>query len=294
MPLNYQPRRRNPIEDFLTGFQGSLGIAKTLQGMRESGEELGLKKQEVEQRGQAQKSLDEYRQQETVQGRMKSVTDLINAGQEEAAAQFFNNDPILQKYIGPNVGGKVTFDKKEELFKGANGFVGRYRRNAPPGTNPFEVLHDPTKILGPAEQLLKDAIEANKAGKLLPGFQSLEQQRNYALKGKIDPLLDLRQENLKGQIEERKARTQHLRQMMDIANDPKATLGQLSAYANALLRERDSIETPEEDKPEITNELRRIRKRMAEMGTNRPRTRPQGKAPSSGETGLPPGWGFVE
>ena len=70
----------------------------------------------------------------------------------------------------------------------------------------------------------------------------------------------------KARLGEIRARTSRINEALRIAKDPKATLGQLSAYGNFLVRQRDSYETPEEDKPQINEALKTITKRLGEHG----------------------------
>jgi len=65
-----------------------------------------------------------------------------------------------------------------------------------------------------------------------------------------------------------RARADRLATLAKTASDPKTTTGQASAAMNALIRERDSIETPEEDKPIINDAIRAVRTRLAEIGRN--------------------------
>lgn len=83
---------------------------------------------------------------------------------------------------------------------------------------------------------------------------------------KVDPLLDVRRRNLESQIEVRRNRENRLKEATNLVKDPKVTLGQLSASLNALIRERDSLDTPKEDKAEINLAINSIRRRMVELG----------------------------
>jgi len=56
---------------------------------------------------------------------------------------------------------------------------------------------------------------------------------------------------------------------------------------NALIRERDSIETPEEDKPVINDAIRAVRSRLADIGKNPNGAQPAAAAPQP--TAAPPG-----
>ena len=78
--------------------------------------------------------------------------------------------------------------------------------------------------------------------------------------------LGLERQNTTSQVSERNARITRLQNITQKASDPKATLGQLSSSLNALVRERDSIETPDEDKQEIQTAIQAIRSRIAEVG----------------------------
>lgn len=89
-------------------------------------------------------------------------------------------------------------------------------------------------------------------------------------------------------------RIKRLKQTMELANDPKATLGQLSASLNALLRERDSIDTPPEEKAEISQAIRVIRQRITEIGSKAGSKSPSRRGSESPSSGLPPGWRFAD
>lgn len=82
----------------------------------------------------------------------------------------------------------------------------------------------------------------------------------------------------------RRQRIQNLQNNMAKANDPKATAGQLSSAYNALIRDRDSVETPEEDKPVINDAIRQIRSRLAALGKD-----PNVQSAPSGQPALPQG-----
>src|ERR1044071_8865134 len=121
-----------------------IGNYATLEKLRQGDTELGLRQQELQQRAADSKSLQDYRNAQATSEKFQSVIGLIRAGQEDTAQQLFNNDPELIK----RAGGPIKIDAKEELIHGANGFIGKYNRR----TGAFEVQHDPTKALGPADE----------------------------------------------------------------------------------------------------------------------------------------------
>ena len=86
---------------------------------------------------------------------------------------------------------------------------------------------------------------------------------------------------------ERNARAKRINDLTKTANDPKATAGQLSSAYNALIRDRDSIETPEEDKPVLNEAIRGLRARLAELGKT-PGLPPPAAAPGGEMAQMPP------
>ena len=73
-------------------------------------------------------------------------------------------------------------------------------------------------------------------------------------------------QNIQSERNLREQRIKNLQASLDKVNDPKTTAGQLSAVYNALIRDRDAIETPKEDIPVINDAIRQIRSRLAELG----------------------------
>lgn len=87
-----------------------------------------------------------------------------------------------------------------------------------------------------------------------------------------DPMLAAKLDELKSrttlhgaQTASANARVDQIRKAINAANDPNSTLGQLSSYGNFLVKNLESFETPEEEKPQIIEALKAIRQRVAQI-----------------------------
>lgn len=160
---------------FIPGRTDIIGPYVNLERARQGQQALDQQQQHLNIQEQQAKSLQDYRNEEAVRGRLTNFIGLMNAGQESAAQQMFNNDPELVK----RAGGQIKIDAKQQLIHGQNGFVGRYDK----ATGQLEVLHDPTKALGPADEIRASAIKAMQDGTLDPNFNTADEQRDYALYG---------------------------------------------------------------------------------------------------------------
>lgn len=76
-------------------------------------------------------------------------------------------------------------------------------------------------------------------------------------------------DRIRQSTQESRAREGRISRLVKIAGSPKATLGQLSASLNALVRERDSFETPEEERADIQEAIGIIRQKIIGMGTGK-------------------------
>lgn len=85
-----------------------------------------------------------------------------------------------------------------------------------------------------------------------------------------------RLDQIRQSTQESRAREGRIGRLVKIAGSPKATLGQLSASLNALVRERDSFETPESEKADIQDAIRIIREKIIGRGTGKGTAVPTG------------------
>ena len=139
----------------------------------------------------------------------------------------------------------------------------------------------PTPALSAPARQLSPEQSALEAAKL-----RTEQQRP-GLIGAQTGAANASASNSKAQAGAATARASRLNNLAKTAADPRATTGQASAAMNALIRERDSIETPEEDKPVINDAIRAVRSRLADIGKNPNGAQPAAAAPQP--TAAPPG-----
>lgn len=208
---------------------------------------------------------------------------LIAAGQPAAALKFIEAEkekPLLNVGPGHSLVDPITLEPKY---------------SAPP--TPMSVRPGGSLVNPATGASIYTAAEAPRPPmSVAPGHSVYDVDRGvevFTAPEKVDPLEALKKRNLESQIgsrakenEERQARINKINSLVNISKDPKATAGQLSSAYNALIRDRDSIDTPEEDKPVLNEAIRGIRNRLAELG--RP---PGGGQPAAQPTpaAAPPG-----
>jgi len=148
-----------------------------------------------------------------------------------------------------------------------------------PATKQWEVNRAPLTA-APARQLPPEESERVRA-------QTAVENARIPLIGAQMGAANASASNSKAQAGAATARASRLNNLAKTAADPRATTGQASAAMNALIRERDSIETPEEDKPVINDAIRAVRSRLADIGKNPNGAQPAAAAPQP--AAAPPG-----
>ena len=133
-------------------------------------------------------------------------------------------------------------------------------RVAPRGGG-LEVLRPPTL---PEEKVFDPINASDFTPQSVAEFQSTGDR--WVLRRAAAPQSPEQIERTKTDTALSRARTKRLELAGRIAGDPRSTLGQLSSSLNALVRERDSFETSDQERPEINQAIRAIRSRLAEAG----------------------------
>lgn len=167
---------------FMQDFGQGLGIAKTLQGMRESGQELDLKRQQIEQQGQYQKTLGEYHDNLIDQKDMDTALDYYKLNDFKTADKILNgNKRITDKFgtfTSTETGVKTTtlnqFEVQTLIGKATDPETGKIDPN-----KAWQGLLELKHGLGnkPQEARSSDQVQVDTAQKLFPG--DLESQQRW-------------------------------------------------------------------------------------------------------------------
>lgn len=241
MPPYYQPRR-TWADELTQGLTQGLGIARTLQQMRESGQEMDLKRESFD--FQRQQARDQQRDKTVEQDRQE--TEMGNLQQHREGIRKNTLMDNLRQFAPENPEAATSIWNKEFAPEyGAATFLGKkYTKYTDPDTNQEYEGEAFNWSLQKAEggEIQQMGLLKTRDGQVV----SMRLPTGVTAAAKEATPRTPTQEKLdQARLGEVTARTSRINEARKLTNDPKATKERLSTMMSVMLRDRESTTDPD-------------------------------------------------